>query len=77
MKQILKKLMVLDDKIVAIIELKAQDTKNLDKVEPQAFGYLVSHSFAKYVIISNFDELRFYFDKKTAYEKFSLFNGHL
>ncbi len=63
-----------DDKIVGIVELKAQDTKNLDKVENQAFGYLVSHSFAKYVIISNFDELRFYFDKKTAYEKFNLFS---
>lgn len=63
-----------DDKIIGIVELKAQDTKNLDKVENQAFGYLVSHSFAKYVIISNFDEFRFYFDKKTAYEKFNLFS---
>ncbi|MCK5110967.1 MAG: Eco57I restriction-modification methylase domain-containing protein [Arcobacteraceae bacterium] len=63
-----------DDKIVGIIELKAQDTKNLDKVEAQAFGYLSKHSFSKYVIISNFDELRFYFDKAVNYEKFSLFN---
>jgi hypothetical protein len=71
-----------DEKVVGIIELKAQDTKNLEKkpskteISPidQAFGYLVSHSDAKYVIVSNFDELRFYFDKKTAYEKFSLFN---
>ena len=62
-----------DDKIVGIIELKAQDTKNLDKIESQAFNYHASHSNSKYIIISNFDELRFYIDKKTAYEKFSLF----
>ncbi|MDN5100351.1 N-6 DNA methylase [Aliarcobacter butzleri] len=63
-----------DKKIVGVIELKAQDTKNLDKIEAQAFNYHNSHSNSKYVIISNFDELRFYIDKKTAYEKFSLFN---
>jgi len=63
-----------DNKVIGIIELKAQNTKNLDKVQQQAFWYLTQHSNAKYVIISNFDELRFYFDKSTAYEKFSLFN---
>jgi len=63
-----------DNKIVGVIELKGQNSKNLDKVENQAFNYLVSHSFAKYVIISNFNELRFYIDKKTSYEKFNLFN---
>ena len=63
-----------DKKIVGVIELKAQDTKNLDKIEAQAFNYHNSHTNSKYVIISNFDELRFYIDKKTAYEKFSLFN---
>ncbi|MFA5461896.1 MAG: type I restriction endonuclease [Sulfurimonas sp.] len=63
-----------DNKIVGVIELKAQDTKNLDKIETQAFNYHASHSNSKYIIISNFDELRFYIDKKTAYEKFSLFN---
>ena len=63
-----------DKKIIGVIELKAQDTKNLDKIESQAFNYHASHSNSKYIIISNFDELRFYIDKKTAYEKFSLFN---
>ena len=29
---------------------------------------------AKYVIVSNFNELRFYFDKATAYERFFLFD---
>jgi len=63
-----------DGKVISVIELKAQDTKNLDKVQQQAFWYLTQHSNAKYVIISNFDELRFYFEKSTTYEKFSLFN---
>lgn len=64
----------LNSEIVGIVELKAQDTKNLDQATNQAFGYLVSNSKAHYVIVSNFDELRFYIDKKTAYEKFSLFD---
>jgi len=63
-----------NDEVIGIIELKAQDTKNLDKIEAQAFNYHNSHSNSKYIIISNFDELRLYIDKKTAYEKFSLFN---
>ncbi|WP_171017453.1 type IIL restriction-modification enzyme MmeI [Aliarcobacter thereius] len=64
----------LNSEIIGVIELKAQDTRNLDKVQQQAFYYLSQHSKAKYVIISNFDELRFYIEKSTAYESFSLFN---
>ncbi|APW65819.1 hypothetical protein LPB137_08105 [Poseidonibacter parvus] len=64
----------LNNEVIGVIELKAQDTKNLDKIEAQAFNYHNSHSNSKYIIISNFDELRFYIDKKTSYEKFSLFN---
>jgi type I restriction-modification system DNA methylase subunit len=60
--------------IIGVVELKDQKTKNLDQVEGQAFNYHASHSNSKYIIISNFDELRFYIDKKTAYEKFNLFN---
>jgi len=60
--------------IIGVVELKDQKTKNLDAVESQAFNYHASHSNSKYIIISNFDELRFYIDKKTAYEKFNLFN---
>jgi hypothetical protein len=67
----------LNNEVVGVIELKAQDTKNLDKIEVQAFNYHNSHSNSKYVIISNFDELRFYIDKKTSYEQFSLFNFKL
>ncbi len=59
--------------IIGIIELKDQKSKNLDTIETQAFNYHNSHSNSKYIIISNFDELRFYIDKKTAYERFNLF----
>ncbi len=63
-----------DGKIIGVIELKDQKTKNLDKIEAQAFNYHNSHASSKYIIISNFNELRFYIDKKTAYETFWLFN---
>ncbi len=73
--------LLVDDKVVAVIELKDQKTKDLDKkynreesAVRQAFGYLQYNSHAKYVIISNFNELRFYFDKATAYEQFFLFD---
>ncbi|MFW5990222.1 MAG: Eco57I restriction-modification methylase domain-containing protein, partial [Campylobacterales bacterium] len=62
-----------DGKVLGVIELKDQKTKNLDRVEQQAFWYLTQHSDAKYVIISNFDEIRFYVEKSTAYERFYLF----
>lgn len=65
---------VVDGRVIGVIELKDQKSKNLDAVEAQAFNYHASHAASQYVIISNFDELRFYVDKKTAYEKFSLFN---
>lgn len=66
--------MMLDGKIIGVIELKDQKSKNLDAIEAQAFGYHTSHSHNRYIIISNFDELRFYIDKKTTYEKFYLFS---
>ncbi len=59
--------------IIGIVELKDQKTKNLDIVVPQAFGYHNNHKSSKYIIISNFDELRFYIDKSNEYEPFNLF----
>ncbi len=64
---------VINGEIIGVVELKDQKTKNLDAVETQAFNYHASHSRSQYIIISNFDELRFYIDKKTVYEKFNLF----
>ncbi len=65
---------VKDKVVVGVIELKDQKSKNLDSIEAQAFGYHASHANSRYIIISNFDELRFYIDKKSYYEKFNLFN---
>lgn len=71
----------IDSEVVALIELKDQNTKNLDvakkgELSPvdQCFRYLNSHQKAKYAIVSNFDELRLYVGKKTEYEKFNLFS---
>ncbi len=72
---------LVDEKVVAVIELKDLNTSDLDKkysrdesAIKQAFGYLQYNDNAKYVIVSNFNELRFYLDKATAYERFYLFD---
>ena len=62
-----------DKKIVGEIELKAQDTKNLDKIEAQAFNYHASHSNSKYIIISNFEQNI----SKELYKDFSVFRNSL
>lgn len=64
---------ILDGQVVGVIELKDQRSKNLDAVEAQAFSYHTSHSHSKYIIISNFDELRFYIDKKPHLRSFAFF----
>jgi len=73
--------LIVDTKVIAVIELKDQKTENLDKkysreesAVRQAFGYLNNQPSAKYVIVSNFNELRFYFQKADKYEKFMLFD---
>lgn len=70
-----------DGKITGVIELKGQDTKDLDRPKTrgghspvdQLFGYLSSHANARYGVVSNFDELRFYIEKRTEYQGFDLF----
>jgi type I restriction-modification system DNA methylase subunit len=62
-----------DDKVKALIELKGTDTTDLDKVESQAFGYKHKHRHADYVIISNFEKLRFYIDNAVEHIEFNLF----
>ena len=59
--------------VIGVIELKDQKTQDLEKVVSQAFHYHRNHEQSKYIIISNFNELRFYIDKQTAYEEFNLF----
>lgn len=63
-----------DEKVVGVIELKDNKTKNLDAVKEQAFGYKNNHKECSYVISSNFHKLRFYIDDATEYEEFDLYN---
>jgi len=71
----------IDGKIIAVIELKDTSTKDLDRPKTrgaisaveQLFGYINSHTYTRYGVVSNFEKLRFYFDKKTEYEEFDLF----
>jgi len=63
-----------DEKVIGIIELKDHKTPNLTQVETQAFGYKNQHRGAKYVIISNFEKLRFYIEYTTDYREWDLFS---
>ncbi|MBP5778586.1 MAG: hypothetical protein J6W17_01290, partial [Campylobacter sp.] len=48
--------------VIGVIELKSYTTRNLDKVEEQAFGYHRKNKKSKYIITSNFDRIRLYID---------------
>lgn len=65
---------LINDEVVGVIELKGCNTTDLKKVETQAFGYKNQHRGATYVIISNFEKLRFYIDNSVDFEEFNLFN---
>lgn len=65
---------IIDGEIVGVIELKGCNTTDLKKVEAQAFGYKNQHAKATYVVISNFEKLRFYIDNTVSFEEFNLFN---
>jgi type I restriction-modification system DNA methylase subunit len=59
--------------IIGVIELKDSKTTDLTKVEQQAFGYKNQHPKSVYVIISNFQKLRFYINNTIEYQEFDLF----
>ncbi|WP_103665010.1 Eco57I restriction-modification methylase domain-containing protein [Gracilimonas amylolytica] len=61
------------DKVRGVIELKGTETTDLGKVETQAFGYKNKQPDALYVIISNFEKLRFYIDNAVDFIEFNLF----
>ena len=65
---------LVNNKVIGVIELKDGKTTNLKKVEAQAFGYKSQHREATYVIISNFEKLRFYIDNSVDFEEFNLFS---
>lgn len=62
-----------DGNALAVIELKGTDTKDLDKVSDQAFGYKNNQPECVYVITSNFEKLRFYIQNAVEHEEFNLF----
>lgn len=63
-----------DGKVIGVIELKDHKTPNLKQVETQAFGYKNNHKDTRYVIISNFEKLRFYIDNAVEFEEWDLFS---
>ncbi|MCR4665133.1 MAG: N-6 DNA methylase [Paludibacteraceae bacterium] len=63
-----------DGKVIGIIELKDHKTPDLKQVETQAFGYKNRHRGTRYVVISNFEKLRFYIDDATEYMEWDLFS---
>lgn len=65
---------LVNGEVVGVIELKDGKTTDLTKVEQQAFGYKNQHPKAVYVIISNFQKLRFYINNTIEYQEFDLFN---
>lgn len=58
---------------LAVIELKGTDTKDLDKVNEQAFAYKNNHPNCVYVITSNFEKLRFFIHNAVDHIEFNLF----
>jgi len=64
---------LIDEKAIAVIELKSTKTKDLTSITQQAFNYKNNQPGCKYVIISNFYKLRFYIDYANEYEEFDLF----
>ena len=64
---------LIDGKVVGIIELKDHKTPDLSKVEAQAFGYKNQHPDARLVIISNFEKLRLYIDNTVEHREWNLF----
>ncbi len=60
-------------KALAVIELKGTNTKDLDKINEQAFNYKNNHTDCVYVITSNFEKLRFFIHNAVAHIEFNLF----
>jgi hypothetical protein len=64
---------LVNGEVRGVIELKDHKTTDLKQVEAQAFGYKNYNAHASYVIISNFEKLRFYIDTAVEFEEFNLF----
>jgi len=65
---------IIEDRVLAVIELKGTNTTDLGKIESQAFGYKNNQPACTYVITSNFEKLRFYIDNAIEHLEFNLFS---
>ena len=65
---------LIDDKVVGVIELKDHKTPDLASIETQAFGYKSKHKDTRLVIISNFEKLRLYIDNAVEYREWDIFH---
>ena len=64
---------LIDDKVIGVIELKDHKTPDLASIENQAFGYKNKHKETRLVIISNFEKLRLYIDNAVEYREWDIF----
>ncbi|HET8839099.1 MAG TPA: type IIL restriction-modification enzyme MmeI, partial [Flavobacteriaceae bacterium] len=64
---------IINEKIRAVVELKGCSTTDLGKVEAQAFGYKSRQPGCDYVVVSNFEKLRFYVENAVEHIEFNLF----
>ena len=58
---------------IGVIELKSTKTKDLDKINDQAFNYKNNQTGCIYVITSNFEKLRFFIHNSVDNVEFNLF----
>ncbi|GHS87086.1 hypothetical protein FACS1894201_08270 [Bacteroidia bacterium] len=65
---------LINSEVRGVIELKDHKTTDLKQVESQAFGYKNNNRKTAYVIISNFEKLRFYIENTIDFEEFNLFH---
>lgn len=65
---------LVDDKVIGVIELKDHKTPDLASIENQAFGYKSKHKDTRLVIISNFEKLRLYIDNAVEFREWDIFH---
>lgn len=65
---------LIDYKVIGVIELKDHKTPDLASIEGQAFGYKSKHKDTRLVIISNFEKLRLYIDNAVEYREWDIFH---
>lgn len=65
---------LIDNKVIGVIELKDHKTPDLASIENQAFGYKSKHKDTRLVIISNFEKLRLYIDNAVEYREWDIFH---